>query len=136
MVHHLYDTPTFKTRALRLVNNEGQVQHLLLLYKRLMQPYLLAITDDASHHFHPYNTPTFKTIALHLVSNKGRVKCLLLLHRRIIQRYLSLLGCNWQHILLLGPHLSMTSSHKMELQSNRNCSPLISRVQNINSSFM
>ena len=30
-----YDTPTFKTEALHLVSNEGQVKCLLLLYKWL-----------------------------------------------------------------------------------------------------
>ena len=30
-----YDTPTFKTEALRLVSNEGRLKRLLLLYKRL-----------------------------------------------------------------------------------------------------
>ena len=37
---HLHDTPTFKTKALRLVSYEGRVKRLLLLYKRLIQPYL------------------------------------------------------------------------------------------------
>ena len=30
------DTPTFKTQALRLASNEGQLKRLLLLYKRLI----------------------------------------------------------------------------------------------------
>ena len=38
-IFHTHDTPTFKTEALRLVCNEGQVKRLLL-YKRLVQPYL------------------------------------------------------------------------------------------------
>ena len=34
-----YDTPTFKTKVLCLVSNEGRVKHLVLLYKQLIQPY-------------------------------------------------------------------------------------------------
>ena len=34
MFHYQYDTPTFKTNALRLDSNEGR---LLLQYKRLIQ---------------------------------------------------------------------------------------------------
>ena len=37
---HPYDTPTFKSTAIRLVSNNGRVKCLLLLYKRLIQPYL------------------------------------------------------------------------------------------------
>ena len=33
VIFHPYDTPTFKTKALRLVSNEGQVKRLLQLYK-------------------------------------------------------------------------------------------------------
>ena len=40
MLHCQYDTPTFKTNALRLDSNEGQLKRLLLQYKWLMQPYL------------------------------------------------------------------------------------------------
>ena len=40
MLRHQYDTPTFKTNALRLDSNEGQLKRLLLQYKRLIQPYL------------------------------------------------------------------------------------------------
>ena len=40
MHRHLYDTPTFKTKALRLVTNEGRLERLLLLYKQVIQPYL------------------------------------------------------------------------------------------------
>ena len=36
VIFHMYDTPTFKTKMLCLVNNEGQVKRLLLLYKQLM----------------------------------------------------------------------------------------------------
>ena len=39
-IFHLYDTPTFKPKALRLVSNEGWVKGLLLLYRRLIQPHL------------------------------------------------------------------------------------------------
>ena len=40
MLRHQYDTPTFKTNMLRLDSNEGRLKHLLLQYKRLIQPYL------------------------------------------------------------------------------------------------
>ena len=40
MLRQPYDTPTFKTNALRLVSNEGWLKRLLQLYKRLIQPYL------------------------------------------------------------------------------------------------
>ena len=43
---HQYDTPIFKTNALRLDSNEGQLKRLLLQYKRLIQP-CLAVTGDA-----------------------------------------------------------------------------------------
>ena len=35
VIYDLHDIPTFKTEALRLASNEGQVKRLLLLYKRL-----------------------------------------------------------------------------------------------------
>ena len=38
VLRHQYDTPTFKTNALRLVSNEGRLKRLLLQYKRLVQP--------------------------------------------------------------------------------------------------
>ena len=38
VIIHLYDTPTFKTKVLRLISDEGWVKSLLLLYKRLIQP--------------------------------------------------------------------------------------------------
>ena len=38
MLHHPYDTPTFKTNALHLVSNEGRLKRLLLLYKWIIQP--------------------------------------------------------------------------------------------------
>ena len=37
------DTPTFKTNALCLVSNEEWLKRLLLLYKRIIQPYLSLI---------------------------------------------------------------------------------------------
>ena len=40
VLRHQYDTPTFKTDALRLDSNEGRLKRLLLQYKRLIQPYL------------------------------------------------------------------------------------------------
>ena len=40
MLRHQYDTPTFKPNFLRLVSDEGQVKHLMLQYKWLLQPYL------------------------------------------------------------------------------------------------
>ena len=36
ILHHPYDTPTFKTKALRLVSNEGRVKRLLLLYQLVL----------------------------------------------------------------------------------------------------
>ena len=80
MLHHPYYISTFKTNALCLASNEGQVKHLLLLYKWLIN----AITGDAFAVFHSYDTPTFKTIAFCLVSNEGWVKHLLLLYKQII----------------------------------------------------
>ena len=40
LLRHLYDTPTSKSNALRLVSNDGQVKRLLRLYKWLKQPNL------------------------------------------------------------------------------------------------
>ena len=40
VLRHQYDTPTFKTNALRLDSNEERLKRLLLQYKRLIQPYL------------------------------------------------------------------------------------------------
>ena len=40
VIFHPYDTPTFKTKALRLNSNKGRVKRLLQLYKQLIQPYL------------------------------------------------------------------------------------------------
>ena len=40
IIFYPYDTPTFKTKVLPLVSNEGRVKRLLQLYKRLIQPYL------------------------------------------------------------------------------------------------
>ena len=101
MLRHPYDTPTFKTKVLRLVTNEGRIKHLLLLYKRLIQPYLSLVWLQLVTHFvifHPYDTPTFKTKALRLVTIEGGLKRLLLLYKWLIQPYLSLL---W---LLLAMH--------------------------------
>ena len=39
-IFHRHDAPTFKTKALCLVSNEGRVKRLLLLYKRVILPYL------------------------------------------------------------------------------------------------
>ena len=39
-LRHQNDTPAFKTKALRIVSNEGRLKRLLLLYKGLLQPYL------------------------------------------------------------------------------------------------
>ena len=35
--------PLFKTKALRLVSNEGRVKRLLQLYKPLIQPYIITL---------------------------------------------------------------------------------------------
>ena len=40
VIFHPYDIPTFKTKARRLVSNEGRVKRPLPLYKRVIQPYL------------------------------------------------------------------------------------------------
>ena len=83
MLNHPYNTPTFKTKALRLVTNEGRPKRLLLLHKWLIQPYLSLIWLLLATYiaiFIPYNTPTFKTKALHLASIEGWVKRLLLLY--------------------------------------------------------
>ena len=37
ILRHPYDTPTFKSNALRLISSEGLVKRLLLLYKWLIQ---------------------------------------------------------------------------------------------------
>ena len=49
MLRHPYGIPTFKTKALRLVTYEGQLKHLLLLYKKLMQPYLSLLLHQKKH---------------------------------------------------------------------------------------
>ena len=51
MLSHPYDTPTFKTKTLRFVTNGGQLKHLLLLYKWLMQPYLNLLWLLLATHF-------------------------------------------------------------------------------------
>ena len=45
MFCHPYGTPTFKTKALRVVMNEGRLKRLLLLYKRIIQPYIVYIAQ-------------------------------------------------------------------------------------------
>ena len=57
MLCHLYDTPTFKTKVLRLVSNEGQLKRLLLLYKWLIQPYLSLLWLLLATHFVTRVTP-------------------------------------------------------------------------------
>ena len=47
----MYDTPTFKTKALYLASNEGWVKRLLLLHKRLLQPYLSLLWLQLATHF-------------------------------------------------------------------------------------
>ena len=128
MLCHRYDTPTFKTKVLHLVTNEGQLKCILLLYKWLIQPYLSLVWLQMATHFvifHPYDTPTFKTNSLRLDSNEGRVKHLLLLYKRLIQPYLNLL---W---LLLATHFVIrvmpidninSKSDKTELKSSHNYS--------------
>ena len=51
MLRNPYDTPTFKAKALRLVTNEGQLKRRLLLYKRLIQPYLSFLWLLLATHF-------------------------------------------------------------------------------------
>ena len=74
--------PLFKTNALCLAGNKGQVKRLLLqqLYSYMANTALpkssLAVTSDA---FYPYDTPTFKTNVFRLVSNEGRIKYPLML---------------------------------------------------------
>ena len=99
MILNPYNTPTFKTNALCLISNEGQLKRLLLLYIRIIQPYLTDLCFGYNWECilpfftSTYDTPTFKTEALHLVSNEGQVKHLSLLHIRI-NSYLSLLWLN------------------------------------------
>ena len=83
-LRHQYDTPTFKTNALRLVSNEGRLKRLLLLNGQYSPS--LAITGEAFRYFNfeSCDTPTFKTESLRLVSYKGRVKSLLLIYKRLI----------------------------------------------------
>ena len=74
MVCHPYDTPTLKTKALHLAGKEERVKHVLLLYKRQIQPLAFFGCNCMVMHFailHPFDTPTFKTKALRLVSYKG-----------------------------------------------------------------
>ena len=84
MLRHQYDTPTFKTNALCLDSDEGQLKRLLLQYKWLIQPYLSLVWLQLATHIIPHDTPTFKTKALHLASIEGWVKRLLLQYKRLI----------------------------------------------------
>ena len=51
VIFHPYDKPTFKTKALHLVSNEGWVKHFLQLYKRLIQLYLSLLWLQLVMHF-------------------------------------------------------------------------------------
>ena len=53
----MYDTPTFKTKALYLVSNEGRVKRLLLLYKQIIQPYTSLLWLLLATHFIASGTP-------------------------------------------------------------------------------
>ena len=57
MLRQPYDTPTFKTKVLRLVINEGWLKRLLLLYKWLIQPYLSLLWLLLTTHFVTRVTP-------------------------------------------------------------------------------
>ena len=57
MLRHPYDTPTFKTKALRFVTNEGWLKRLLLLYKWLTQHYLSLLWLLLAMHFVTRVTP-------------------------------------------------------------------------------
>ena len=39
MLHRQYNIPTLKTKVIRFAYKEEQVKQLLLLYKRIIQPY-------------------------------------------------------------------------------------------------
>ena len=91
VIFHPYDTPTFKTKVLCLVGNEGQVKQRLQLYERVIQPYLSLLWLQLVTHFVIFYVYETLTLMLHLVSNEGRVKFILQLYKRLIQPYLSLL---------------------------------------------
>ena len=57
MLHHPYDLPTLKTKALCLVTNEGRLKRLLLLYEWLIQPYLSLLWLLLATHFVTRVTP-------------------------------------------------------------------------------
>ena len=57
LIFHPYDTPPFKTKALRLVTIEGWLKHLLQLYKWLIQPYLSLLRLLLAMHFATRVTP-------------------------------------------------------------------------------
>ena len=86
MLCHPCDTPTFTTKALRLVTNEGQLKRLLLgqlkrllqLYKQLIQPYLSLLWLLLVTHFVTRVTPIDdidgKSHKTELKSNCSKVK--------------------------------------------------------------
>ena len=51
VIFYPYDKLTFKTKALRLVSNEGRVKCLLLLYKWIIQRYLSLLWLQLAMHF-------------------------------------------------------------------------------------
>ena len=55
VIYHLYDTPTFKTKALCLASNVWLLKRLLLYYKQLTQCYftLLWLSNDATNQMTP-----------------------------------------------------------------------------------
>ena len=57
MLSYLYDTPTYKTKALHLASNEARVKRLLLLYKWQIQPYLSLVWLLLATHFVTRVTP-------------------------------------------------------------------------------
>ena len=81
MLPHWYGSPTFKTKALRLVSNEGRLKRRLLQYKWLTLVFFGSNWQRIlPFSFIPYDTLTFKTKALRLASIEGWVKRLLLLY--------------------------------------------------------
>ena len=57
VIFHPYGTPIFKTKVLRLVINGGRLKRNLLLYKRLIQPYLSLLWLLLAMHFVTRVTP-------------------------------------------------------------------------------
>ena len=72
MLHHPYDTPTFKTNALHLVSNKRQLKCLLLLYKWIIQPYLGYNSQRISLFFTRMTHPLLKLEHSVLLAMKGR----------------------------------------------------------------